>query len=522
MNVDQQLKVHGGADSMLDVRSSTDRGRTDGPMSHAAARGWAWHAARLGGEGTGARRAWRKTYVRRLVLGDLVCAALAGLFAYLVRFGPETAQTPLASTLAGAALPIVWLSSILIARAYEERFLWVGAEEFRRVFFAAMMLLATLGTVSWAFQLDVARGFVVLAVPTALLLTLAHRYAQRQLLHRARRRGDRLQTTLLVGHRNAIEALDEQLARESFHGYRVIGCCLPENQYRPAADAFNGLPILGNLTDVAAAVRQYQVDTVAVLPCPELDGPALRRLGWDLEKTDAELLLAPAVTEIVGTRVRIRPVCGLPLMHMERPELTGIRRLAKDLFDKVAAGLGVLFLVPVLLGLALAVKATSRGPVLYRQERVGRDGQTFSMLKFRSMVTGADRMVDDLAAESDGNGVLFKKKQDPRVTSVGRVMRRYSLDELPQLLNVLRGSMSLVGPRPPLPTEVERYGFDMHRRFLVKPGLTGLWQISGRSDLSWDDLVRIDVRYVENWSLTFDFMILWKTVGAVWRGSGAY
>jgi lipopolysaccharide/colanic/teichoic acid biosynthesis glycosyltransferase len=168
------------------------------------------------------------------------------------------------------------------------------------------------------------------------------------------------------------------------------------------------------------------------------------------------------------------------------------------------------------------VKVTSRGPVFYRQERVGRDGQTFSMLKFRSMVIGADRRVEELAADSDGNGVLFKKKDDPRVTGVGRFMRRYSLDELPQLVNVLRGEMSLVGPRPPLPSEVGRYGFDMHRRFLVKPGLTGLWQVSGRSDLSWDDSVRIDVRYVENWSLTFDFMILWKTVGAVLRGSGAY
>jgi exopolysaccharide biosynthesis polyprenyl glycosylphosphotransferase len=209
-------------------------------------------------------------------------------------------------------------------------------------------------------------------------------------------------------------------------------------------------------------------------------------------------------------------------MHMERPELTGHRRITKDLFDKAAAGLGVLFLLPVLLSLALAVKVTSRGPVFFRQQRVGRDGRTFSMLKFRSMVTGAERMVEALEEESDGNGVLFKKKDDPRITRVGKVLRRYSLDELPQLFNVLRGHMSLVGPRPPLPTEVERYGFDMHRRFLVKPGLTGLWQVSGRSDLSWDDSVRIDVRYVENWSLTFDFMILWKTVGAVVRGSGAY
>jgi exopolysaccharide biosynthesis polyprenyl glycosylphosphotransferase len=486
-------------------------------------RGWSSYAGWFRGEGTAARRAWRAAYVRRTIVGDVLAAGLAALAGYLVRFGPaETAAPEAASIWAALLLPLIWIGSMLVARSYEERFLWVGAEEFRRVFFAAIMLLATVGTVSWAFKLDVARGFVVVAVPLATVVTLLHRYVQRQLLHRARGRGEHLQTTVLVGHRNAVAALDEQMDREAYHGYKVIGCCLPSNQYDAAADAFNGLPVLGSLDEVADVVNRYEVDTVAVLPCPELDGPSLRRLGWDLEKTPAELLLAPAVTEIVGTRVQIRPVSGLPLLHMERPELTGLRRLTKEYFDRTAAAFGVLLLLPILLGAALAVRTTSRGPVFYRQERVGRDGRTFSMLKFRSMVAGADRLVEQLAAASDGNGVLFKKKDDPRITRVGRFLRRYSIDELPQLINVLRGEMSLVGPRPPLPTEVERYGFDMHRRFLVKPGLTGLWQVSGRSDLSWDDSVRIDVRYVENWSLAFDFMILWKTVGAVLRGSGAY
>jgi exopolysaccharide biosynthesis polyprenyl glycosylphosphotransferase len=280
--------------------------------------------------------------------------------------------------------------------------------------------------------------------------------------------------------------------------------------------------VLGGLGDVIDVVRDFEIDTVAVLPSPELEGAALRRLGWALEKTETELLLAPAVTDIAGPRVRIRPLCGLPLLHMERPELRGVRRLTKGGFDRVAAVSLLLIMLPALALLALIVGLTSRGGVFYRQERVGRDGRTFAMLKFRSMVAGADRLVPELATRSDGNGVLFKMRGDPRVTGVGKLMRRYSLDELPQLLNVIRGDMSLVGPRPPLPTEVERYGSDMHRRFLVKPGITGLWQVSGRSDLSWDDSVRLDVRYVENWSLTFDFMILWKTVGAVIRGPGAY
>ncbi|MGY1805895.1 sugar transferase [Blastococcus sp. SYSU D00669] len=500
---------------MLDVRDGSVR-----PQALSPGRGWYPFAARLRGEGTVARRAWRDRYVRNSVIGDAVCAGFAGAVGYLLRFGP-VAEAKVALAIA-LLLPLVWVAAMLVARSYEQRFLWIGAEEFRRVFAAAVMLLATVGTVSWAFKLDVARGFVVMALPLATVLTLAQRYVRRQRLHRQRAHGRFQQTTLLVGHRSGVGALDEQLDREAYHGYRVIGCCLPADQQRPGEDVFNGLPVLGDLTDVAEVVARYEVDTVAVLPCPELDGPALRRLGWELEDTEAELLLAPAVTDVVGSRVRIRPVSGLPLMHMERPELKGVRRLTKDLSDAAASCLGILFLSPLLLAIALAVRTTSSGPVLFRQERVGKDGRTFSMLKFRSMVTGADRMVEQLAADSDGNGVLFKKKDDPRVTRVGRVLRRYSLDELPQLFNVLRGEMSLVGPRPPLRSEVEKYGRDMHRRFLVKPGLTGLWQVSGRSDLSWDDSVRIDVRYVENWSLTFDLMILWKTIGAVIRGSGAY
>jgi exopolysaccharide biosynthesis polyprenyl glycosylphosphotransferase len=481
-------------------------------------------ATPLRGEGTEARRAWQPAYVRRIVVGDGLAAAVASLVGYLVRFGVSAQDLSAAhlSIWMVALLPPVWVLVMLVARAYEQRFLWIGAEEFRRVFSAAVALVAGVGAVSWAFQLQLARGFVVVALPLATVLSLAQRYVQRSWLHSRRSEGRFMQTAIIVGHRSGVVALHEQIDREAYHGYRVIGCCLPPDVVGVQPEAFDGLPVLGALDEVVDVVRRYEVDTVAVLPSPELDGPALRRLGWELEKTRAELLLAPAVTEIAGPRVRIRPVCGLPLLHMERPELRGVRRLTKETFDRTSAALGLFFLLPLLAALAFAVAVTSRGGVFYRQERVGRDGQTFGMLKFRSMVAGADQMVHGLTGESDGNGVLFKMKGDPRVTRIGRGLRRYSLDELPQLINVVRGDMSLVGPRPPLATEVERYGFDMHRRFLVKPGITGLWQVSGRSDLSWDDSVRIDVRYVENWSLAFDFMILWKTLGAVFRGSGAY
>ena len=501
---------------MIDVRDESVRHASGSPTD-----GWKAFAPRLRGEGTTARRAWRTSYVRRALVADAGCAAVAGVVGYVGRFGAGVDGGSL-STMIAVLLPVVWVVAMLVSRSYEERYLWVGPEEFRRVLFAAALLLATVGTVSWALKLEVARGFVILALPLATLLTLVQRYAHRKWLHRRRIHGRYTQTTLLVGHRAAVASVDEQIAAEAYHGYRVVGCCLPADQHNPGADAFNGLPLLGDLSDVARVVREYEVDTVAVLPCPELDGAALRRLGWELEGTQAELLLAPAVTDVVGPRVSIRPVAGLPLLHVERPELTGVRRLAKEFVDKTVAACAIAILFPALLGIALAVRLTSRGPVFFRQERIGRDGQPFSMLKFRSMVDGADRMHETLTADNDGNGVLFKRRSDPRVTRVGKLLRRYSLDEVPQLLNVLRGDMSLVGPRPPLAREVELYGYDMRRRFLVKPGITGLWQVSGRSDLSWDDSVRIDVRYVESWSLTFDLMILWKTIGAVVRGAGAY
>ncbi len=484
--------------------------------------GWGLFAPGIRGEGTAARRAWRRIYVRRTVALDAVCAGVAGVTGYFLwsdLIAAAGARPPLGEAL---LVPVVWLPAMLIARTYEERFLFIGVEEYRRVLAAAVVVLAVVGTVSWALGLEVARGFVVLTLPLAAVLTLVARAVHRYWLRRKRQHGQHLQTTMLVGPRSAVAALDEQLRRSPQQGYRVIGCCLPAVQQSTWADAFNGLPVLGDVCEVADVVKRFQVDTVAVLPGPDLHGAALRQLGWDLEDTDAELLLAPAVTDVAGPRVHIRPVAGLPLLHVERPELTGIRRRTKEVVDRTVALISLLILAPALLGIVVTVRLGSPGPVFFRQERVGRRGETFTMLKFRSMVEGAPWLVGQLTAADDGNGVLFKMRADPRVTRVGRILRRSSLDELPQLVNVLRGDMSLVGPRPPLAREVEKYGIEMHRRFLVKPGLTGLWQISGRSDLSWDDSVRIDVRYVENWSLALDVMILWKTIGAVVRGSGAY
>jgi exopolysaccharide biosynthesis polyprenyl glycosylphosphotransferase len=261
---------------------------------------------------------------------------------------------------------------------------------------------------------------------------------------------------------------------------------------------------------------------VAVLACPQLDGPALRRLAWDLEPSGADLIVAPTLVDVAGPRLSIRPVEGLPLLHVDQPTFTGLRRLLKAGFDRCLAGLALVALSPLLAVIALAVKVNSPGPVLFRQVRVGRLGQEFTILKFRSMVADAERRMDEVVQLNQGDGPLFKAHADPRITRVGAFLRRTSLDELPQLVNVMLGQMSLVGPRPHLAAEVALFGSDMTRRMLVKPGLTGLWQVSGRSDLTWDESVRVDLRYVENWSFMLDLAILWKTLFVVLRRSGAY
>ena len=283
------------------------------------------------------------------------------------------------------------------------------------------------------------------------------------------------------------------------------------------------MPVVGTSATVIEALKKTSADTVAVGAWSDFNQSDLRRLSWELEGSGVALVVAPSLTDIAGPRIHIRPVAGLPLLHVEQPEFSGGRRLLKGSTDRLSALVVLLIASPVLLGLAIGVRVTSRGGALFRQTRVGVDGRTFTMFKFRSMYADAEARLADLENQNqNADGLLFKMRDDPRVTPIGRWLRRFSLDEVPQLLNVVAGDMSLVGPRPPLPREVAQYGQDVRRRLLVRPGLTGLWQISGRSDLSWEESVRLDLHYVENWSLALDAMIIWKTVFAVLRRRGAY
>jgi exopolysaccharide biosynthesis polyprenyl glycosylphosphotransferase len=253
-----------------------------------------------------------------------------------------------------------------------------------------------------------------------------------------------------------------------------------------------------------------------------MDGLRLRRLAWKLEKMGTDMCVAPALLDVAGPRTTIRPVAGLPLLHVEHPELSGARQVMKALFDRAAAAAVLLMLAPFFVLIAFAIRLREGGPVLFRQNRAGKDGRTFTVFKFRTMVLDAEEQKAQLTVRNEFDGIIFKIRRDPRVTRTGAWLRRYSLDELPQLFNVLLGDMSLVGPRPHPLEETAKYGDDVRRRLVVKPGLTGLWQVNGRSDLSWEESVRLDLRYVENWSFALDLQILWKTFAAVARGSGAY
>jgi exopolysaccharide biosynthesis polyprenyl glycosylphosphotransferase len=284
-----------------------------------------------------------------------------------------------------------------------------------------------------------------------------------------------------------------------------------------------GVQMLGSVRTALDAVDLVDAEVVVVASHSEMTGPELRRLSWGLESRNVDLVVSPGIIEVAGPRLSIRPAAGLSLLHVERPTVDGGRLLGKIIFDRVMSVLISLLILPVALVVALAIKVDSRGPVFFRQDRIGARGEPFEMFKFRSMVVDAEARLADVSAQgNDGNGVLFKQRNDPRVTRVGQFIRRYSLDELPQLINVLKGDMSLVGPRPPLRSEVEGYEPDAVRRLRVRPGLTGLWQVSGRSDLSWDESLRLDLRYVDNWSMILDLQILWRTARAVLRGSGAY
>ncbi len=396
-----------------------------------------------------------------------------------------------------------------------------GSEEFSRLIRGFTTAAVVLGLGGLALQLSAVRPWVFGLLPLAGLLSLLGRFWWRKWLHRRRGVGRFMHPMLAVGTVESVEDVILRTRRDPQTGWNVRAACTPTGTGHNGAEDILGVPVVGDLDSVAETVREGGYRVVSIGQTPGWTGRRLHRLAWDVESMNTDLVVDPGLMEMAGPRLHVAPVDGLPLLRLTQPTYDGVSRVLKNIVDRVGAAVLLLAAAPLLLTLALAVKCDG-GPVFFRQTRVGRHGKTFKMIKFRSMCVDAEKRKAELLKANDGAGPLFKLRHDPRVTKLGATLRRYSLDELPQLFNVLTGSMSLVGPRPPLPEEVVKYGREAERKFLVKPGLTGLWQVSGRSNLSWEQSVRLDLRYVENWTLAMDALILWKTFGAMLRGGGAY
>ena len=473
--------------------------------------------------------AWSRRYLMVVAAADAlvggIAAAVPASISDTLSWGNRVAVLCLLSLIA-------WPAAIALCRGYRRNRIGVGFEEPGAVMRAGMavvvagalpagLMAVPTGTLdpTGALTLYALLKLVATATPLAVLLSLLVRFFARRVLHFLQRRGRSLRHVVVVGSFGAAQQLSERIQREPDTGMKVIGVCLPSSELpRPVVD---GIPVLGSLSQVPEVVRTMGCDAVAVTSDDATRYSYLRELAWSLEGARVELLVDPGLVEVAGPRMHIRPLMGFPLLHVEEPHFTGWRRLVKRVTDLVLASVGLLIISPLMLLIAAVIKLQNGGPVIFRQARIGRGGEPFTMLKFRSMVVDAEDRKLELMAHNEGKGGLFKLSRDPRVTRFGQFLRSFSLDELPQLFNVLSGSMSLVGPRPHLASELALMPTEASRRSLVTPGLTGLWQVSGRSDLEGDDAVRLDLRYVENWSLTLDLQILWRTLSAVLAKSGA-
>ncbi|WP_265522568.1 sugar transferase [Oerskovia flava] len=469
--------------------------------------------------GTSRRPSWRARLPRAVLLTDTVAVVLALAAASVIRFDT---LVPRGSTYAGITVLLVvgWLFTLVVADTHDTAILGAGATEYIRVTNATVVFFGLVAIAAYLAKFDLARGYFAVALPLGLLLLLVGRHTVRRNLAARRATGRCQSKTVVVGGREGSAHLVGQLREASAAGFDVVGLCVPGGQ-RHEGEQIAGVPVVGDVSDAAGVLGVLGADTIVVTEADEITPKSLKRLAWELEPWGADLILAPKLTDVAGPRIHTRPVAGLPLLHVEAPGYSGPQHMLKRLFDVVATTVLVLLFALPMIVTAVAIKVTSPGPVLFRQERVGVQGRPFTVLKFRSMVDGAESRLEEVLGV--GNvGVFYKSTTDPRITKVGAFIRRYSIDELPQLFNVLQGSMSLVGPRPQVGLEVEQYDDEIGRRLLVKPGLTGLWQVSGRNNLTLDESVRLDLYYVENWTMAGDLVILFRTAKAVLGRDGAY
>ncbi|MCS3841749.1 sugar transferase [Microbacterium sp. AK031] len=467
----------------------------------------------------GAAPDWQTSYARRLVISDLIVVAVVVFGTQFLWLGIEPSGVSgigiLDYTGVSIVLLISWMATLSIYDTRSRRVLGFGNEEYRAIASGALRLFGLIAIVSYLLQAEVSRGYILISLPLGVVVLILSRWVWRRWLGAKRRNGGMLSRVLLVGDTAANLRILSELSRQPEAGYVVVGACLPSDRHTDMLGPTD-VPVFGDLDAVTHALDVTEADTVLVSSESGIPAERVRALSWELEAGQQHLIMAPNLTDIGGPRIHMRPVAGLPLMHVETPNYTGPQVLVKRVFDLLGSGLLILLFSPLLLVIAALVRTTSAGPALYGQERVGLNGKPFKMMKFRSMIVDADAQLSELLAQQGRDGTpFFKLEADPRVTKVGRFLRKYSLDELPQLFNVFLGTMSLVGPRPQRDGEVALYDDAAQRRLIVKPGMSGLWQVSGRSALSWEDAIRLDLYYVENWSLTGDVHILFRTVKAV-------
>lgn len=472
---------------------------------------------------------WRPRFVVTALVVDAAMIAFALAIAQRIRFGQGGSSEALSGAVntdyftVSVFLFFAWLVTLSFRQSYRPEHATIGNETYLRVVRSSFFLFGALAIVALALRLQFARGYIAIAFSLGVALLIAGRFIVRFWLVRQRGAGRCMDTALIVGAPQEVRYVADRVGRTPEAGYTISGVLTDADQ--PGSFELRDgrvVPDAGSVDNALATAVANDVNVIIIAGHARANDTYLRELGWALEDTGIGMVLASRMTDVAGPRIHRTPVEGLPLMSVEPPRYDGGRYLLKRIFDIVLSGVLLVALSPIFAVVAALIKFTDRGPVFFRQKRVGVNGASFPMTKFRSMVVNAELRLDDLEADAGSTATLFKMRHDPRITRVGTFLRAYSIDELPQLMDVFIGNMSLVGPRPALSSEVSVYRDFAHRRLNVKPGITGPWQVGGRSNLSWEDSIRKDLYYVENWTIIGDCLLLIKTVKAVITREGAY
>ncbi|MBS1692147.1 MAG: sugar transferase [Actinobacteria bacterium] len=476
-------------------------------------------------------RQWKRRYRLRLLVVDAVAVSGAVTLAQFCRFELLATDGSIAdiewgrATVLSTILAAAWFLALGLQESRDISLVGVGSEEYRRVVGATAWVFGVLAVGGLLLQTPISRGYLMIALPAGLLGLLAGRHLLRRDLGKRRMRGEFMTRVVVLGKPDSVGVLCENLSRSTPAGYTVVGVCIPDFDGQPGHHLITSagpVPVLGDENSVEVALRLTGADALAITAVEHLGQEKVRKLAWRLDSLAVDMIVVPGMTDVAGPRLKLRPIDNLPLFHVARPRLDGPSLIGKRIFDVVFTLLALPLVLPVIAVAAAAIKFDDGGPVFYRQERVGQHGKRFRIYKLRTMTVDADARKDTERAAAAGGGVFFKSASDSRITRVGRFLRAASIDELPQVFNVLDGSMSIVGPRPLVPGEGESVEHFVQRRALVKPGMTGLWQVSGRSDVSEEERIRLDHSYVDNWSGVQDLVIVWRTIRAVLKREGAY